>query len=569
MERGISRRNFLKGAVAGAGALAATSLLGACATENEAVECPSVDTTTTTATTASDVPEWLGAEPEISADKISETVETEVVVIGSGSAGWPAALSAAEEGAKVILVERNASLFKPKDDIGAYNSKLQQETEKNYPYLAIDRVALLKDAVRYAGGYIDSQLVNLWLDRSGELVDWYTEILERNGDFKMWHEGGIGHVDSGARDKAYATGHSPEALGEKTTSDVLKEYGDELGVEYRLETEFIKLVKTGDRVTGVICSDADGKYIQINASNGVILCTGGYSANKAMMSALQPEAVKISGKDITVGSSDNGSGIKAALWAGAQMDMVHGNVSFNRTCVLPTGKGGDSARWYWFGEQPFMKVNTRGVRFCNESGPYDFMLHSMSMQPDNCYIQVFDANVKEQTKQLDMVGCCRLFPFDNGAPSNMPFDYVWDNMCAKLIEDGYIVKADTIEELAEAFNLPVDAFKAQVERYNHYAETGVDEEFGKVSYRLTPINTPPYYGVKVCAWLLATQDGIRINTDMHAIDENNEAIPGLYVCGDTSGGFMGKSYFNLVTGMACGRSMTFGRLAGQNAAHNI
>ena len=336
-----------------------------------------------------------------------------------------------------------------------------------------------------------------------------------------------------------------------------------------MEHEFIKLVKTGKKVTGIICSNADGKYVQINASKGVIICTGGYNANKEMMQALQPEAWKVTGKDVPVGSSNNGSGIKACLWAGAQMDLVHSNVSFNRACVKPDATTLDNAKWYWFGEQPFMKVNTRGVRFCNESGPYDFMLHSTSMQPGNCYIQVFDANVKKHTEQLDMVGCCRLFPFDNGAPSNYAFDVNWEKKVLPLIEEGYIVKADTIEDLAKAFNLPVDAFKAQVERYNKYAATGVDEEYGKVSYRITPIDTPPYYGVKVCAWLLATQDGIRINTDMHAIDENHDPIEGLYVCGDCSGGFQGKSYFNLVTGMACGRSMTFGRLAGQNAAKGI
>ncbi len=558
---GITRRDFLKGSAAGALSVAAMGLLGACSSKEGAGS----DNDSAVESTISETPAWLGQEPETG--EIAETIETEVLVVGSGTAGWPAALSAAENGAKVLMIERYAYLNKPKDDIGAINSKLQQETIKNYPYLAIDKTKLLKDAVRYANGYIDSDLVKLWMEESGETVDWYTEILERKGDFKMWHEGGIGNVDGGARDAAYATGHSPEALTERTTAEVLKEYADELGVETMLETTLIKLIKTEGRVSGIIAESAEKGRIQINASKGVILCTGGYSGNAEMLKSLQPETVRISATGINMTSADDGSGIKAALWAGADMDQIHSTCSFNRAAVDPkNGKGGDPGVWYWFGEQPFMKVNTKGVRFCNESGPYDYMLHSASLQPNHVYCQIFDANMKEHVKQMEMVGCCRLYPFDNGAPSNMDIDTVVDGMNAGLIESGHLVVADTLEELADGLNLPKEAFLAQVERYNHYAETGVDEEYGKVAYRITPIDTPPFYGARTCAWLLSTLDGIRIDTNMNAIDENNEPIPGLYVCGDASGGFFGNTYFNLVTGMACGRSMTFGRRAGRIAA---
>lgn len=560
--KGISRRDFLKGGAAGALSVAALGLLAACGNEKtpqSSATCPPCDPT--------NGPNWLGVEPTIEASEIKNTIETEVLVIGSGTAGWPAALSAAENGAKVILIDRNAYLFKPKDDIGGINSKLQQESLKTMPYLEIDKKQLLKDAVRYANGYIDSDLVKLWMDESGETVDWYTEVLEKNGDFKMWHEAGIGNYEGGARDKAYATGHSPQALGEKTTADVLKAYADELGVETMLETDMVKLLKTDNRITGIIAKNADKEYIQINASKGVIVCTGGYTGNAEMLSSLQPETVRISATGINMTSSANGSGIKACLWAGADMDQVHGTCSFNRAIVDPkNGKGGDEGQWYWFGEQPFMKVNTKGVRFCNESGPYDYMLHSASLQPNHVYCQIFDANMKEHVKQMEMVGCCRLYPFDNGAPMNIPVDAVVDGMNAELIEKGFLIKADTLEELAAGLNIPVEPFLAQVERYNQYAASGVDEEYGKVSYRLTPIDTAPFYGARTCAWLLSTLDGIRIDTNMNAIDINNEPIPGLYVCGDASGGFFGNTYFNLVTGMACGRSMTFGRRAGRIAA---
>jgi len=561
--KGISRREFLKGGAAGALSVAAMGLLGACATEPK----PTTETQNPTETTpvTSDVPAWLGAEPETG--EIKETIETEVVVIGSGTAGWPAALTAAENGAKVIMVERYGFLSTPKDDLGAINSKLQQESVKEFPYLAIDKTTLLKDAIRNANGYLDSDLFKLWMDTSGEAIDWYTEILERKGDFKMWHEAGIGNYKGGARDAAYATGHSPQQLGERDKATVLREYGEELGVEFMLETTLIKVVKTDGRVTGIIADNAEKGRIQINASKGVIICTGGYTANPEMMKALQPETVRVSATGIALTSAANGSGIKAALWAGADMDQIHASCKFNRAAVDPkTGKGGDPGVWYWFGEQPFMKVNTNGVRFCNESGPYDYMLHSASLQPGAVYCHIFDSNAKAHAEQMEMVGCCRLFPFDNGAPMNIPFDAVFGGMNQGLIDSGHMIVANTLEELAEGLNIPVEPFKAQVERYNGYAKTGVDEEYGKVAYRITPIDTPPYYGVRTCAWLLSTLDGIRINMNMNAIDADHNPIPGLYVCGDASGGFFGNTYFNLVTGCAAGRSMTFGRRAGRIAA---
>ena len=562
--KSISRREFLKGSAAGALGVAAMGLLGACA-DTSTTPTATPTPTPETVEPASDVPAWLGVEPETGA--VAETIETEVLVIGSGTAGWPAALTAAENGAKVLMIERYGYLNTPKDDIGAINSKLQRETEKEFPYLAIDKMQLLKDAVRYANGYVDSDLIKLWMDESGEAVDWYTSVLERKGDFKMWHEGGIGNYNGGGRDAAYATGHSPQQLGERDKATVLREYGEELGVEFMLETTLVKLVKTDGRVTGIIAESKEKGTIQINASKGVIVCTGGYTGNAEMLKALQPETVRVSATGIALTSADNGSGIKAALWAGADMDQVHGTCSFNRAAVDPkTGKGGDKGQWYWFGEQPFMKVNLNGVRFCNESGPYDYMLHSTSMQPGSVYCHIYDANAKAHAEQMQMVGCCRLFPFDNGAPMNIPFDAVWGGMNQGLIDSGHIVVADTLEELAEGLNIPVEPFLEQVKRYNTYAATGVDEEDGKVAYRITPIDTAPFYGVRTCAWLLSTLDGIRINKNMNAIDADHNPIPGLYVCGDASGGFFGNTYFNLVTGMAAGRSVTFGRRAGRIAA---
>ena len=135
-------------------------------------------------------------------------------------------------------------------------------------------------------------------------------------------------------------------------------------------------------------------------------------------------------------------------------------------------------------------------------------------------------------------------------------------------EQGIVVKADTIEELAEKLGLPVDVFKQTVDRYNELYDMQKDEDFGKEAYRLSELRTPPFEGVRMSGgYFICTLDGIRIDTNMNALDAAGNPIEGLYVAGDCSGGYFDASYPNLLAGAAAGRSVTFGRLAGKNAAH--
>jgi succinate dehydrogenase/fumarate reductase flavoprotein subunit len=518
---------------------------------------------------ASGSSDWLGEAPDIADSDITETLDTEILVVGCGTGGWITAMTAAEEGAKVLVVEKREEPTGIREDIGSINSKIQQEEIKTNPDLAIDKMEALQEIVRYGAGYVDSNLVKVWINESGELVDWLTELLEGTGNYYMSLEGGVGNLDDPGRDKAYATGHSPHKTEKAqdddsiTLNSTFQAHCDELGVEWKLSTALVKLVQddTG-KVTGIIAQDLnDEHYIKINASKGVIMCAGGYACNTEMMQALQPMTLDMK-INYSLGSTCDGSGIKAMMWAGAALDPTHASMMFNRCCCLPTETAGykTNGKWFWFGEQPFLKVNLKGERFCNESGPYEFMLHSMEMQPYHTYCDIFDANNKEYTEQFDEVGCCRLYPFPNGALSNMGYDYVWSKN-EELIEEGYLQKADTLEELAEKLNIPADAFVASVERYNELCKKGVDEDYGKEKHRLTPVDTAPFYGIRVGAWHLTTLNGCRINTDMQVLDTNGDPIEGLYATGDCSGGMFATTYPNLMTGLACGRTMTFGRHA--------
>ncbi len=497
------------------------------------------------------VSDWLGEAPEV-------------------------ADAAAEEGAKVLVVEKAETPTKIKEDIGAINSKLQLESFEQFPEFKINKIEALQDIVRYASGYVDSDLVKVWIDNSGETVDWLTDILEGTGHWYMSLEGGVGDLNHPERDKAYATGHSPHpAEGKPDDVDLnsdMTEFVTSRGGEIRCNTCLVKLDQDADgKVTGIIAQDMkDQHYIRINASKGVIMATGGYASNGDMMLALQPQTMKMK-INVPMGSKSDGAGIKAMLWAGGEMDPCHASMMFNRCSCLPTETAGykTNGKWYWFGEQPFLKVNLKGQRFCNESGPYEFMLHSMYMQPDHTYVDIFDSNCKQYAEQFDEVGCCRLFPFPNGAISNRGFDACWKEMTEgenSHLALGYLQKADTIAELAEKLNIPADELEKTVARYNVLCAKGEDEDYGKSAHRMTPVDTAPFYGIRTGAWHLTTLDGCRINTDMQVIREDGSVIEGLYATGDCTGGFFANNYPNLFTGLACGRTMTFGRRAAKIVA---
>lgn len=566
MSSKLSRRSFLKGAgITALGAAAAGALTGCGNGYVNAEEAKNA------ATQMPGTPSWLGAAPEVAESDITETIDVDVVVVGCRTGGLPAVISAAENGARVLGVEQMSSIATPREDLGAIDSKLQLESFEEFPQFQIDKMEAMEDIVRYANGFVNYDLIKLWADESGAMIDWLSDIIARNGEFTMRFEGSVGTEGQGARDKAWATGHSPEKLTDDkdvTFGTTLRDYAEELGAQFRYDTMLVKCEQdSSGRVTGVICRDGnDLHYVRVNASKGVILATGGYVANTEMVEARQAwnNRLKI---NVPVGGSCTGDGIKAALWCGATIDPLGAAVTFNRACCKPDEVAGSDlvGKWFWFGEQPFLKMNLNGKRFCNESGPYDYMLHSAFMQPYHTYVDVWDSDYVEQVRQINEVGCCRLYPFDNGAPSNMPISKMAGDFEA-LIEAGYIQQADTMEELAEKLNLPVDATVETWERYNRFAEQGKDEDYNKEPYRLLKLDHPPYYGVRTGSWFLATIDGCPVNTDMHPVNEAGEQIDGLYMVGNDSGGFFSVSYPNLFTGLAAGRTMTFGRRAGLLAA---
>ena len=454
-----------------------------------------------------DETDWLGKEPDIDEAAITETVDTDILIVGAGNGGMGAAAYAAANGLNFRVIEQNGNVQDTRHWVGAVDGFGAQAQG-----IKMDRAKLLSEVSRYASGKCDQRVVKTWINESGEMIEFIRSIMEDKygvkmiytyGDEARWPAENAEHnTDYMYPEIEYTYDRSSGAA----RNELLLDYIRELGYDVDFKTSLAKLEKdeTG-RITGIIAqSTEDDHFIRYNANKGVLLACGGFPGNPYMMEQLDPLGTSVT-TACSYSPADKGYGIRAAVWAGANFDKEAAPMLFDRGIVAPGVDGGyvvsDSAfggkafpgpiRQYNPGTQPFLKVNRNGERFANESSPY---------------------------------------------------------VC------------DTIEELADKLGFTgeaKDTFLATVDRYNELYDKQEDEDFGKPAYRLSAIRTAPFYGCWLGASLLCTEQGIAINDKGQALDNDNKPMPGLYVTGDMSGSFFANNYPCLMAGVAMGRTLTF------------
>lgn len=495
----------------------------------------------------------------------SHVVKTDVLVVGGGNAGMMAAAAAKEAGADTILIEKEKTINLMRVGIASVGSKAQKRAGTE-----INKRDLVESLASFAQHNVDERLLNVWADNSAEAVDWLEEkiLMPHGAHLKS-------EPDAMVTNKAYQgfpTENDPTIDDKSFASygDWFVEYQEKAGVEMRYETSLVRLIKNGNEVTGAIVKDlAKDDYYEIDAAKGVILATGGYSANEELLKKWNPLALK---KNVYNDSPrSNGAGITSALNVGAIRDEEPAETIFDRGLVPVGTKTEDMYyqtatydHWLWIGSYPFLKVNLRGERFSNESVPYQFIVNAASKEPGYLYAMIFDSNYADYLEKVHMLGCARY-----GFPGYMKNKEAFKADTENHLKAGLIQKADTIEELAEKLHLPVENLKKAVENNNKSYVANSDQEFGKESYRITPIDHAPYYGCILGGRILCTFDGLRVNTKMEVIDADHNPIKHLYAAGNDAGGFFWGSYNDRVPGLASSHAQTFGRLAGKNAAKGI
>ena len=519
-----------------------------------------------------DETDWLGKEPDIDEASITETIDTDIVIVGAGNGGMFAAAYAAANGLNFRVVEQNSAVQDTRHWYGAIDSSAAKDAGAP----ATDKAKLLSEISRYASGKCDQRVVKTWINESAAMHDFMRSILEDKygweceftaGDEAKWpDENGEHNTDYlfPVQEHNYMASESKSGTPRNV---LLQQYIEELGYTVDFKTSLAKLEKDADgRISGIIAqSTEDGHFIRYNANDGVLLACGGFPGNPYMMEQLDPLGTSVT-TACSYSPSDKGYGIRAAVWAGANLDKEAAPMLFDRGIVAPGVDGGyvesESAfggkafpgtiRQYNPGTQPFLKVNRNGERFANESCPYNDIVYAAAHQPGRVYAQICDANILEDAKRFHTIGCSA--QTRNGGEA-----YLQGKM-DEAIEAGALFKCDTIEELADKLGFTgeaKDTFLATIDRYNELYDNQNDADFGKPAYRLSAIRQAPFYGCWLGASLLCTEQGIAINEKGQALDNDNKPMPGLYITGDMSGSFFANNYPCLMAGVAMGRTLTF------------
>lgn len=571
----LSRREFLKGTAAGALGLTTMGLLAGCAKGNEtntaaettpsATATPSQGTASETVVSTSGNPAWLGDAPEVSDSDITNTWETDLLIVGAGNGGMIAAAKASDLGLDFRIVEQNTVVGDTRGWYGAINS-----SDCLAAGLEVDIPRLRSEFSRYASGKIDQRVFNVWVNESAAMHDYVKPIMESYG-YSCEFTTDTGKPEENQTqyycppEEHFYNANEDSEYKDKKRNQLLQDYIEKKGYSIDFGYSLVKLVVENDKVVGAIVQNTDTEeYVKILAS-AVMLATGGYAGNPEMVESLNP-IVPACVTACSYNPSNKGQGIKAALWAGAVKDMEPAAMIFDRGLVEPgvdagyvTDENGHKAfpspiKQFNPGTQPFLKVNRDGERFANESCPYNDITHAASLQKGGVYCQVFDSNILEDVQRFNTLGCSAQTR-KMGEALMAEGGYV-----DSQIQAGLVKKADTLDELADMLGFEGKAketFLATIDRYNELYDAQNDEDFGKPAYRLSALKKAPFYGLWLGGSLLTTIDGVRINADMQALKADGSVLEGLYVTGDCSGSMFANNYPELYPGVALGRTLTF------------
>ena len=490
------------------------------------------------------------------------TVEADVVVVGAGGAGMTAAITAAGEGKSVVILESQSmvggnsvratggmnagkTVYQDENEFGesaGVEKTLKTAAEKyadNETITALaktvseqwaayqanptgyfDSVELMElDTMIGGKGINDPELVETLCANSADAIDWLDEHGITLHDVSSFGGASVKRI------------HRPVNAEGKTVSvgsymiPLLQENCEKAGVQILLNTTANEILTDANgAAAGIKATGSTGETVTVNAK-AVVLTTGGFGANLDMVTEYKPE---LKGFMTTNAAGAQGQGIEMAQAIGAatvDMDQIqiHPTVEANTAALITEGLRGDGA----------VLINAEGKRFIDEVGTRDVVSAAEIAQTGSYSWLVVDQAMVDASSVIQ-----------------------------GYIKKGYTVTGATYEELGKAMGVDAAAFAETMEKWNGYVEAKNDPDFGRTSFA-NPLNTAPYYAVKVTAGVHHTMGGLKINANTEVLNEKGEVIPGLFAAGEVTGGVHGA---NRLGGNAVADFTVFGRIAGAAAS---
>ena len=493
---------------------------------------------------------WETPPEPIPEDKIISAEEADVVVVGAGISGMCAAGRASQLGMSVIIIEKGSGPIARGAQMGALDSRVMRAKG-----IHIDKKQFVREWIKISGNRCKEELVWTFANRSGEMMDWLLSLGEGKGVgceiYGGYYKGPVyteypgTHILTREEDSPYK--HSGAMLANEMFEEQIREHKNKMYFFTRAE----QLEQKDGRVTGVIASSKDG-YKRFKAKKGVILATGDIGGDPEMLKAYSPLGSKLGKNGYYPPGLNTGDGHKMGLWAGGAFENEPWALSLHLIAYA----------FYCFF---FLHINRLGNRFMNEDTWIQAKAIRCLMQPKGDWAYtIFDSKWYDECSKLAQYGGGQ-FVDSLGAVYGRPWNENNDTRRAieNYIKNGMCFKCDTLEELAEKIEVPVENLLKTVARYNELYELGEDVDYGKRAILLTRIDKPPYYAIKWGPALLNVFGGLLIDTKMRVLNKDQQPVPGLLAVGNVSGGFYGVDYPLLLSGNSHGRAITWARAAAE------
>jgi fumarate reductase flavoprotein subunit len=497
-----------------------------------------------------------------------DTLKADVVVLGTGGAGMAAAITAAEGGLKVVVLEKRPFPG------GASNTPVGFSYVRNDQAFRDKAFKVHMDMTRWTG---NADLVRAWINTSGELPEWVAGMgvetmggrppmtLERMGDPKEVNGFPAGYnIGDFYLLRPAGKGHGGSQLIRK-----MVDRAKELGIDVRMATPAKKILKVGNRITGVYAEDKSGKGLHIEAK-AVVIATAGFNDDAEMIKkygvfnfTLDRFGTCETG-DLFFLCPDlrqTGDGIKMAWEVGADKGAMG-------IAILPHVPGpGILGNMPWIilsqlrivQEQPYLWVNQQGKRFMDEGLMIDHYTSAglIARQQGKCALMIFDDDTKGHMEEEGLDLTYHIFPADR-------LKDIEGDM-RKVIAQGnkHVFIADTLEDLSRQADVDYAALKKTIDEYNSCCEKGHDDAYAKDPKYLRPVRKPKFYAVRVFNTAYETIGGVKVNGRAEAMTKDLTVIPGLFAAGDTVAGEIfgdpptlggGHLSFALASGRLAGKS---------------